>query len=148
MKTARFIQICSASTHAICSHSSGTRDSTDAFIAGFESPLRTGRSVVLVASNQPAGLAQVMDALLDADAVTKVQGSTTVIRGKQVDSLVAERNYHVGQLGPLLYAQWYLSRNPLLLILLGVSAAVLVAIIMYLSLRARARARLKQQKKG
>lgn len=40
------------------------------------------------------------------------------------------------------------SRNPLLLIVLGVSAAVLVAIIMYLSLRARARARLKQQKKG
>ena len=122
--------------------------STDAFIAGFESPLRTGRSVVLVASNQPTGLAQVTDALLDAEAVTKVQGSTTVIRGKQVDSLVAEKNYHVGQLGPLLYVQWYLSRNPLLLILLGVSAAVLVAIIMYLSLRARARARLKQQKKG
>ena len=89
-----------------------------------------------------------MDALLDAEAVTKVQGSTTVIRGKQVDSLVAEKNYHVGQLGPLLYAHGYLSRNPLLLIVLGVSAAVLVAIIMYLSLRARARARLKQQKKG
>ena len=119
--------------------------STDAFIAGFESPLQTGRSVVLVASNQPAGLAQVVDALLDADSLTHVQGSTTVIRGKQVDSLLAEKNYYVGQLGPVLYAQWFLSRNPLLLILLGVSAAVLVAIVMYLSLRARARARLKQK---
>ncbi len=119
--------------------------STDAFIAGFESPLRSSRSVVLVASNQPAGLAQVMDALLDAEALTKVQGSTTVIRGKQVDSVIAEKNYHVGQLGPMLYAQWFLARNPLLLILLGVSAAVLVAIILYLSLRARARARLKQK---
>ena len=59
---------------------------------------------------------------------------------------MAEKNYHVGKLGPLLHVQWYLSRNPLLLILLGVSAAVLVAIIMYLSLHARARARLKQQK--
>ncbi|CAN7656622.1 cellulose biosynthesis cyclic di-GMP-binding regulatory protein BcsB [Acidovorax sp. Leaf78] len=119
--------------------------STDAFIAGFESPLKSGRSVVLVASNQPAGLSQVVDALLDADALTQVQGSTTVIRGKQVDSLLAEKNYYVGQLGPVLYAQWFLSRNPLLLILLGVSAAVLVAIVMYLSLRARARARLKQK---
>jgi len=119
--------------------------STDAFIAGFESPLKSGRSVVLLASNQPAGLSQVVDALLDADALTHVQGSTTVIRGKQVDSLLAEKNYYVGQLGPMLYAQWFLSRNPLLLILLGVSAAVLVAIVMYLSLRARARARLKQK---
>ncbi|CAN7625028.1 cellulose biosynthesis cyclic di-GMP-binding regulatory protein BcsB [Acidovorax sp. LjRoot129] len=119
--------------------------STDAFVAGFESPLKSSRSVVLVASNQPAGLAQVMDALLDAEAVKHVQGSTTVIRGKQVDSLIAEKNYYVGKLGPLLYAQWFLSRNPLLLILLGVSAAMLVAVIMYLSLRARARGRLKQK---
>lgn len=119
--------------------------STDAFVAGFESPLKSSRSVVLVASNQSAGLSQVMDALLDAEALKNVQGSTTVIRGKQVDSVLAEKNYYVGKLGPLLYAQWFLSRNPLLLILLGVSAAVLVAIIMYLSLRARARGRLKQK---
>lgn len=120
-------------------------DSTDALIAGFESPLRSGRSVVMVASNQPAGLSQVMDALLDADLLKQIQGSTTVIRGKHVDSLVAEKNYHVGQLEPWLYAQWFLSRNPLLMILLGISAAVLIALIMYLSLSARARARLKQK---
>ena len=119
--------------------------STDALIAGFESPLRSGRSVVVVASNQPAGLGQVMDALLDAELLKNVQGSTTLIRGSKVDSIVAEKNYHVGQLGPLVYAQWFLSRNPLLLIVLGVSAALLIAIIMYLSLRARARARLKQK---
>ena len=86
-----------------------------------------------------------MDALLDAELLKNVQGSTTLIRGSKVDSIVAEKNYHVGQLGPLVYAQWFLSRNPLLLIVLGVSAALLIAIIMYLSLRARARARLKQK---
>ncbi|KRD22099.1 cellulose synthase BcsB subunit [Acidovorax sp. Root267] len=131
--------------HARRSQVAFSSTSTDALVAGFESPLRSGRSVVLVASNQPAGLSQVMDALLDAELLKHVQGSTTVIRGKQVDSLVAEKNYHVGQLGPFLYSQWFLSRNPLLLIVLGVSAAVLIAIIMYLSLRARARARLKQK---
>lgn len=131
--------------HARRSQVAFSSSSTDALLAGFESPLRSGRSVVLVASNQPSGLVQVMDALLDADLLQHVQGSTTVIRGKQVDSLVAEKNYHVGQLGPLLYSQWFLSRNPLLMILLGVSAALLIGIIMYLSLRARARARLKQQ---
>lgn len=123
-----------------------TSSSTDAVIAGFESPLRSGRSVVLVASNQPTGLTQVIDALLDPERLKHIQGSTAVIRGQQVDSLVAERSYYVGQLNPLLYAQWYLSRNPLLLILLGVAAAGLVATIMYLSLRARARARLRSKK--
>ena len=119
--------------------------STDAVVVGFESPLRSGRSVVLVASNQPAGLAQVTDAMLDAELLKLIQGSTAVVRGKQVDSLVAEKNYYVGQLGPVLYSQWFLSRNPLLLILLGVAAALLVGVIMYLSLSARARARLKQK---
>lgn len=117
--------------------------SHDALVTGFESPLRNGRSVVLVASNQPAGLSQVMDVLLDAELLKHVQGSTTVIRGKQVDGLVAEKTYHVGQVSPLTYTHWFLSRNPLLLIVLGVSAALLVGVIMYLSLRARARARLK-----
>jgi hypothetical protein len=117
-------------------------DSTDAVIAGFESPLRSGRSVVLVASNQGAGLAQAMDALLDPERLQLVQGSTSVIRGKLVDSLVAEKTYHVGRLNPFLHAQWYLSRNPLVLTLLGLASAVLIALVAYLSLRARARARL------
>ncbi|MBY0412438.1 MAG: cellulose biosynthesis cyclic di-GMP-binding regulatory protein BcsB [Burkholderiaceae bacterium] len=120
-------------------------NSTDALIAGFESPLRSGRSVVVVASNQAAGLAQVTNALLDADSLKLVQGSSAVIRGKQVDSLVAEKNYYVGQLGPALYTQWFLARNPLLLLVLGVSAALLIALLMYVTLRARARARLKRK---
>jgi hypothetical protein len=121
--------------------------STDAVIAGFESPLRNGRSVVLVASNQAAGLTQAIEALLDPERLQLVQGSTAVVRGKQVDSLVAEKTYHVGRLNPFLFAQWYLSRNPLLLTLLGVASAVLIALVAYLSLRARARSRLLLQSK-
>lgn len=121
--------------------------STDAVIAGFESPLRSGRSVVLVASNQAAGLTQAIEALLDPERLQLVQGSTAVVRGKQVDSLVAEKTYHVGRLNPFLFAQWYLSRNPLLLTLLGVASAVLIALVAYLSLRARARSRLLLQSK-
>ena len=61
--------------------------STDAFIAGFESPLRTGRSVVLVASNQPAGLAQVMDALLDADVIVVGGGLAGLVAARTSPSL-------------------------------------------------------------
>lgn len=117
-------------------------NSTDAMIAGFESPLSGSRSVVVISSNRPAGLADAVEALLDADMVKKIQGSATIIRGKQVDTLVSEPTYYVGHLNPLVYSQWFLSRHPLMLMVVGLGSALLFAIILFLSLRARARRRL------
>lgn len=120
-----------------------TSNSTDTVIAGFESPLSSGRSVVLVSSNQASGLGDAVVALQDADMVKQIQGSLAVIRGKQVNSLVADSTYYVGSLGPVLYAQWFLSQRPLLLLVASIISAVLVAAVLYLTLRARARRRLK-----
>ena len=122
-----------------------TSNSTDAVIAGFESPLTSGRSVVQISSNSAEGMEQIIEALLDPDLVKQIQGSTSVIRGKQVDSLVAEQTYYAGHLDPLTWVQWYLSRSPLLLLLLGVAAALMIAVLLFLSLRARARARLQNK---
>ncbi|SDM07630.1 cellulose synthase subunit [Oryzisolibacter propanilivorax] len=122
-----------------------TSASSDAVYAGFESPLKSGRSVVLLISNQASGLQQGVDALLDPDLLKRIQGSTAVIRGKQVDSLVAEQSYYVGQLGPVARVQWWLSRHPLVMVLLGVLAAAVVGFMLYIALRARARSRLRQQ---
>lgn len=122
-----------------------TSSSSDAVYAGFESPLKSGRSVVLLMSNQASGLQQAVDALLDPDLLKRIQGSTAIIRGKQVDSLVAEQSYYVGSLNPVTRVQWWLSRHPLALIVLGVAAAALVGFMLYIALRARARRRLRQQ---
>ncbi len=89
-----------------------TSASVDAVIAGFESPLKNGRSVVLLASNQAAGLKQAVQALLTPELLQHIQGSTAVVHGKQVDSLVAEQTYYVGHLGPVTWARWWLSRSP------------------------------------
>jgi hypothetical protein len=78
---------------------------------------------------------QIIDALLDADLVKEIQGSTSVVRGKQVDSLVAEQTYYVGRLDPLTWVQWFLAGNPLLLLGLGILAALLIAVLLFLSLR-------------
>ncbi|WP_313070378.1 cellulose biosynthesis cyclic di-GMP-binding regulatory protein BcsB [Melaminivora sp.] len=121
--------------------------SSDAVIAGLESPYQKGRSVVLLASHQAAGLQQAMDALLDPDLLKRIQGSAAVVRGKQVSSLLAEPAYYVGRLDPFTYVQWWLSRNPLSMVLLGVTGALLVGFLLYIALRARARARLRMQHK-
>lgn len=122
-----------------------TSNSTDAVIGGFESPLKSGRSVVVLTSNQPSGLNQAVNALLTPDLLKHIQGSAAVVRDQQVDSLVAEQTYHVGSLGPVTRVQWWLSRNPLALVVLGVAAAALIGLMLYIVLRARARARLKAQ---
>jgi hypothetical protein len=113
-----------------------------AVIVGFESPLQRGRSVVMLSSDQPGGLNQVIDALLDPERLAGIQGSVAMVRGDQVTSLLAEKSYHVGKLPPLLYAQWFLSRHPLVLMALGIASAALLGLVMYLALRSRARARL------
>ena len=113
-----------------------------AVIAGFESPLQNGRSVVMLSSDQAGGLNQVIDALLTPERLAGIQGSLAVVRGDQVDSLLAEKSYYVGKLPPLLYMQWFLSRHPLLLMALGILGAFLLGLVMYLALRSMARARL------
>lgn len=120
---------------------SGADSST--YLAGFESPLSAGRSVVLIAAAKPAGLADASAALLGGDHYQdSIQGSLAVIDGKQITSLVADEQYYVGSLGLFKRIQWVLSRNPLLLLLITVLGLALVSGLVYLGLRARAQKRL------
>lgn len=116
---------------------------TDALIAGFESPLSSRRSAVLVGSNQPEGLKYAVAALLNKSQAGNINGAATVVRGEHVESVLSEQTYYVGRLGPLVAVQWFLSRSPLLLALLAVIGAALLGSLIYLALRARARQRLR-----
>ncbi|WP_237883490.1 cellulose biosynthesis cyclic di-GMP-binding regulatory protein BcsB [Pseudomonas sp. PGPR40] len=116
-----------------------------AYLTGFESPLKSGRSVVFIASARPSGLAEVTDALLSSDAnAHSLQGSLVAIKGKHVESLVAEQDYYVGRLGPLRFVQWYLSQHGLALALVTLIGVLLLTSLAYLSLRMRAKRRLGQ----
>ncbi|WP_448111811.1 cellulose biosynthesis cyclic di-GMP-binding regulatory protein BcsB [Pseudomonas lini] len=116
-----------------------------AYLTGFESPLKSGRSVVFIASARPSGLAEVTDALLSSDANGHtLQGSLVAIKGKHVESLVAEQDYYVGRLGPFRFVQWYLSQNVWALVLFTLTGVLLLVSLAYLSLRMRAKRRLGQ----
>ncbi len=120
-------------------------DGQDGVIAGFESPFSARRSVVQLASNTPEGMTRVLDALMDPEVAKDIQGSVAVVRGKQVSSVVADQTYYVGQLNPITWAQWYLSRSPFVLLTLGLFSAFVLGVLLYVVLRARARARLNSQ---
>lgn len=116
------------------------------YVSGFESPLQKGRSVVLLSSPQAGKLSEVTDALIGGEHYTQaLQGSLAVIKGKNIQSLVAEEDYYVGHLGPFRYIQWVLSRHVFLLLVLTVAGVSLVSCAAYFSLRAIARRRLKDQ---
>jgi cellulose synthase operon protein B len=113
------------------------------YLTGFESPQESGRSVVVIASNRPEGLAEATAALVGGEEYDQpIQGSLAVVRGKKISALVAEQNYYVGSLGLFKYIQWMLSRHLWLLLLVTSLGCLLVTSLLYVSLRARAKKRL------
>lgn len=118
--------------------------STDAVIAGFESPISAKRSVVLLASSQPGGLARGVAQFSNPDSTVDedIQGSFAVIRGTSASALAADQSYSVGRLDPITALQYYLAYRPVFLVILGILGILILASFFFLSLRARARKRL------
>ncbi len=114
-----------------------------ALIAGFESPLKSGRSVVALISSPGESEADMTSALLDADVLPQLQGAMAVVHGRSVTVTSNGDTYYVGKLSPLEYARWVLSSHPLLLLLAGVLAAIVIAALFYRVLRGIAARRLK-----
>jgi hypothetical protein len=117
---------------------------TDAVLAGFQSPLRAGRSVVAVVANE-ASQPALVNALLTPDLLQHIQGSMSIVRSAQVSSLLSGETYYVGTLPPFTWLQWNLSRSPLLLAGLIVLFALLGAGVSFASLQLLARKRLRRQ---
>ncbi|OVZ62111.1 MULTISPECIES: cellulose biosynthesis cyclic di-GMP-binding regulatory protein BcsB [unclassified Pigmentiphaga] len=119
-----------------------TTDGASVVFAGFESPLRSGRSVVAISATRPESLAEAVDALIGEDRTDFIEGSVSVVRGKQVDSLMSDPTYHVGSLGWFTSIQWYAARQPWILLLLAILGIAVLGVLTYIALRARAARRL------
>jgi len=120
---------------------------TQALVAGFESPLSSGHSVVVLASTNPAHLREAVAALVDTETnvTAELQGSFAVIKSEgRAETLVTRHDYSLGELGWWLGTRYYLSHHPLGLVLLSVISIIVLAFIAYLLLRARARRRLER----
>lgn len=115
----------------------------EAVIVGFESPLKGGRSVVAIVSDKTSGLADVLSALMDGELISKIQGTLSVIRGKEVDSMTVGGAYNVGMLPPLTKLKWMLSNNSWVVGALLLAGAVLLGAVIYTLLRLRVNRRIK-----
>ncbi|RKP47766.1 cellulose biosynthesis cyclic di-GMP-binding regulatory protein BcsB [Pararobbsia silviterrae] len=118
-------------------------DNSGALMMGFESPLRSERSVVAIVMSDANTSYDITRALMDPDLVSQIQGGLDVIHGKTITPVSNGEIYYVGQLPPIQYLRWAMSEHPWMLVICGALAAVLLAALMYRTLRGIAIRRLK-----
>ena len=114
-------------------------------LIGFESPLKSGRSVVALTGSSPAGLESMVVALRDPEQVPRVQGDLALLSGGRVTAFRVSSTYQVGQLPPWLWPEFYLGNNPWYLLGILLVALVLVPAPLYWILRRRAAQRLRER---
>ncbi|MCI0752574.1 UDP-forming cellulose synthase catalytic subunit [Teichococcus vastitatis] len=112
-------------------------------LAGFESPLRAGRSVLALSGTTPQGMEAMLAALRDRDQQSRIQGDLALLSGGRVDAFKLGEIYTVGSLPLHLWPQYWFGKRPDMLLALAMLAALCVATPAYWLLRRRAALRLR-----
>lgn len=106
-----------------------------ASIAGLESPLQAGRSIVILNATHPEALGLISSALNDSAQVDRIRGDLAFLRGEQVESFRVQEPYYVGHLPWWRWLWFHLHRHPLLLALAGVSLGLLLTLMAFAALK-------------
>uniref|UniRef100_UPI0018E02A9E cellulose biosynthesis cyclic di-GMP-binding regulatory protein BcsB n=1 Tax=Roseomonas rosulenta TaxID=2748667 RepID=UPI0018E02A9E len=113
------------------------------FVAGAESPLTPGRSVVAVAAPTPSGVEAIAEMLRDPARIPRVQGDLVLLSGGTLDAFRIAPTYDVGTLPFWLWPNHYLGARPWLVLGLMLGGALLIALPLRAALRRRAVQRLR-----
>lgn len=113
-------------------------------LIGFESPLKSGRSVVLFTGDSTDEQVALLQAMTDDKTIEKFKGDMVLQSGKRIEGFQLTPSYYVGSLPFWMSLRWHLSKQPLILFIFIGFAALLVAGVSYRVLRAMAAERLKQ----
>lgn len=120
----------------------------DGMIAGMESPLARGRSVVVVSGNTPGGLDAVVNVLQANRYLTgkrrndSVGGNLVIAHDGALTTLSKDQSYFIGSLPLRLALQWFFASHILLLLTATVVSIVLIGLLGGVFLHRRAMSRL------
>lgn len=113
-------------------------------LVAFESPLKGGRSVVALTGDSAEQIQFLTASMSDSKLVSNFKGDLVLQSGKRVEGFQMGPTYYVGSLPWFTALRWYISRQPLILILLIGIAALLVAVVSFRYLRKLAQQRLSK----
>lgn len=111
------------------------------FLAGFESPLKKGRSVVLLSSPDPAKLIELTNSL-DGES-GRIYGSLVRLNEGQIELVSEKESYELGSLPWYEYLGWMISEYISLFILISIFSLVISALMIYAALNAKRKKRLE-----
>ncbi len=110
-------------------------------LSGFQSPLDSDRSVVMLVSSSPAYLRQLNEALSEPKRLALIQGDLTVFSGDIIRGFRVLPSYYLGDLPWYTKIRWYLSTHILAMILLTLVTILVIALALKLLLSEHARER-------
>ncbi len=111
-------------------------------LGGFESPLKHGRSVVAFTGDNAEQIAAIAESMSNTKVLQHFTGDLVLQSGKRIEGFQMGPTYYAGNLPWFTALRWYLSKQPLVLILLVGLAALLVAVMSFRYLRKLAAQRL------
>ncbi|WP_165979405.1 cellulose biosynthesis cyclic di-GMP-binding regulatory protein BcsB [Paraburkholderia guartelaensis] len=119
-------------------------DDHDGMVAGLESPLAHGRSVVVVSGNTPGGLSAVVDALQTRHyrVDDTIGGSLVVVNDGILTTLNKDQSYFIGSLPLGLAIEWFFASHIVLLLAATLVSVVLIGLLGGVLLHRRALSRL------
>lgn len=113
-------------------------------LAGFESPITRGRSVVVMSGATDAALIRMAGLMAkNSPEAVRIQGSVVILDGDRFESLSDDKTYYVGSLGAFGSMQWFFAQHPLILVFIYMLGALLVGTLFYVGLKSRAERRLR-----
>ena len=104
-------------------------------IMAFESPLKAGKSVVVLYADKAPGLLKLSELLTDPERVSLIQGDFVVVDNKNVYHTKVSETYHIGSLPAVKKVRWFFSDQPLLMALIGLLVCVILAAAIYRPMR-------------
>ena len=104
-------------------------------IMAFESPLKAGRSVVVLYADKATGLQKLSELMTDPERVSSIQGDFLVIDNKNVYHTKVSDTYYTGSVPTVNKLRWFFSDQPLLLGVLGLLVCLVLAAVIYRPLR-------------
>lgn len=104
-------------------------------IMAFQSPLKAGRSVVVLYADKAVGLQKLSELLTDPERMSLIQGDFVIVDNKNIYHTKVSETYYTGTLPPISKVRWFFSDQPLLLVVLGLLICFVLAAIVYRPLR-------------
>ncbi|MFA6970380.1 MAG: cellulose biosynthesis cyclic di-GMP-binding regulatory protein BcsB [Gallionella sp.] len=104
-------------------------------LVAFESPLKSGRSVVVLTGDSAEQISTLAVSMSNPKMLPHFQGDLVMQSGNRIEGFQMGPTYYVGKLPLWTSVYWFLSRQPFALLFLIGLAALLVAVISFRYLR-------------